>query len=132
LTTLIQNMRRRDLTLRIPHAGAVAAALEVIDPEPPRLPPPPERGPRPATSVHCMIIASHIREQPPSDQQLAAMTELAKRSGAELEVLENNHVCLHLRGESKQTVHRAASLALSIKRVLVDWMLEIRGPKTVP
>jgi serine/threonine protein kinase len=125
LATLIANMMKRDLTRRIADGRALVAALEQVDLEPPPLPAPPERPSWLAMTVHCMVIASNARQRAPTDEQLAALRELAKQAGADFEVLENNHVCVHMAGERKQTVHRAASLALAMKPILVDWIISV-------
>jgi eukaryotic-like serine/threonine-protein kinase len=125
LASLIAAMMQRDLSRRIPDGRALAAALDEVDLEPPPLPAPPERPSWLAMSVHCMVIASNVREHPPSDEALAALRELARQSGADFEVLENNHVCMHMAGERKLTVHRAASLALAMRPILVDWIISV-------
>jgi serine/threonine protein kinase len=123
LVELIGRMLTRDAARRPADARAIASALESIEPDEPSQPP--VRTSFSGSRAHCMVIAINVREAPPTDEQLAAVCELAKRSGARAELLETNHVCVHLEGEPNVTLERAATIAVQMRGILTGWMIGI-------
>ena len=137
LSNLLEGMMKKKLARRVKDCHAVIAALDAMPPiADPRRPKPGavHTAPtRPTGIVHCMVVASRgipdDVNEPPTPDQLAQVEQAAGVWHAELEVLETGAVCAHVLGDSRDATHRAACLALALKRVLGGFSIALSAGK---
>jgi hypothetical protein len=83
----------------------------------------------PAAEAHCLVLAStgHPDDQlaGPSPEQAAALTAAAAELGAQLEFFASGAIAAHLKGPAVDTVKRAASLALAMRKILPAWSIAV-------
>jgi serine/threonine protein kinase len=129
LVDLIGNMMKREVGNRMPDAKTVAARLYSIDLDLMAATSPAAVNPSPPPRTHSMVFALSITEEPPSTEQVAAVRALASRFDARAELLEPNQLCVHVEGE-RETVQRAAAVAVEMRRILSGWMIGVSSEQS--
>jgi hypothetical protein len=85
-----------------------------------------------AGRVHCLVAAARGNADdmllPPATEQQTLLADAARLQQAELEILATGAVVMHVTGETKETAHRAAHLALLARRILPGWTIAISSP----
>jgi hypothetical protein len=128
LSQVIERMMARETEQRYPDAKAVADALDGVGKlsdgarrvSSRRVPN------KPKAQVHCMVMATAVpHPHAPEAEIYAALVEAADLWDARLELFETGELCAHLQGDPRQTTHRAACLALAMRKLLPGWTIAI-------
>lgn len=133
---LVARMLAKDANARLPDCGAVVTEIDALG----TLPDGPRRSSRRLTmdatrvgradgAVHCMVAAAQGNADdllaPPSTEQRALLEQAARAWDAQLEILATGAVIAHVTGEVKDASHRAATIALAMRRILPGWSIAI-------
>jgi hypothetical protein len=136
LVELVARMLAKETSARFRDCDAVVSAIDALSPA--------SDGPRrtsrrlttDATQVarapgalHCMVAAARGALddvlEPPTPDQLVALVRAANAWDGRVEVLATGAVIAHLTGEAKDTSHRAAHVALAVRRILPGWSIVV-------